>query len=69
MTAKRDPQALFRKWHVGEKATIDHLVHSLAPETPHFETRIHDAITENGLSVETQVRKIWSSPFIGLAVF
>lgn len=69
MTVQRDPQALFRKWHVGEKATIDHLVQTLSPETPHVETRIHDALTENGLVVEAQVRKIWSSPFIGLAVF
>ena len=67
MTAMRNPEA--RKWHVGEKATIDHLVHSLAPETPYVERRIHDAVTETGLIVESQIRKTWSSPFIGLAVF
>jgi hypothetical protein len=69
MTAERKNQAHFRKWHVGEKATIDHLVRSLAPETPRIEPRIHNAVTENGLSVEAQVRKIWNSPFVGLAVF
>jgi hypothetical protein len=69
MTARRSPQALLRQWHVGEKATIDHLVHSLAPETPRCEPRIHDPVTESGLVVEAQIRKSWSSRFVGLAVF
>jgi hypothetical protein len=69
MTDERTPQTRIRAWHVGEKATIDHLVHTLAPEPPHVEPRIHEAVTANGLSVEAQIHKIWSSPFIGLAVF
>jgi hypothetical protein len=69
MTAKRDVEAHFRKWHIGEEATIDHLVRSLAPEEPHVDNRIHDAVTESGLCVEDQVRKTWNNPIVGLAIF
>ena len=65
---KRDVEAHFRKWHVMEEATIDHLVRSLAPEEPHADMR-HDAVTETGLSVEDQIRKAWNNPVIGLAIF
>ena len=69
MTAKRDIEARFRKWHVSEAATIDHVVRSLGPEAPRIEPRIHDAITHTGLFVEAQVRKTWNNPVIGLAIF
>jgi hypothetical protein len=69
MTAKRDVDAHFRKWHIGEEATIDHLVRSLAPEAPHVDNRVHEAVTESGLCVEDQVRKTWNNPVIGLAIF
>jgi hypothetical protein len=69
MTEERTPHTRLRDWHVGEKATIDHLVSTLAPEPVRVETRIHEAVTASGLSVEAQVRKMWNSPFIGLAVF
>ena len=69
MTAKRDLDAHFRKWHVGEEATIDHLVRSLAPEEPQFDNRVHEAVTASGLYVEDQVRKIWNNPVVGLAIF
>jgi hypothetical protein len=69
MTAKRSVEARFRKWHVNEEATIDHLVRSLAPEAPHMDTRVHDAMTRTGLCVEAQVRKAWNNPVIGLAIF
>ena len=69
MAAKRSIEARFRKWHVSEEATIDHLVRSLAPEAPHIDTRVHDAMTHNGLCVEAQVRKAWNNPVIGLAIF
>jgi hypothetical protein len=69
MTAKRDMDAHFRRWHVSEAATIDHLVRSLAPEAPHIDTRVHAALTHNGLCVEAQVRKSWNNPVIGLAIF
>ena len=68
MAAKRSVEARFRKWHVSEEATIDHLVRSLAPEA-HIDARVHDAMTHNGLCVEAQVRKAWNNPVIGLAIF
>jgi hypothetical protein len=69
MTVKRSLEARFRKWHVSEEATIEHLVRSLAPEAPHIDPRIHDAMTHTGLCVEAQVRKTWNNPVIGLAIF
>ena len=69
MTARRDIEAHFRKWHVSEAATIDHLVRSLAPVAPQIDPRVHDAMTQNGLCVEAQVRKTWDNPVIGLAIF
>ena len=69
MTAKRSEQRLFRKWHIGDEATINHLVRSLSPERPHIDNRVHDAMTASGLVVESQVRKTWNNPVIGLAIF
>jgi hypothetical protein len=69
MADKRSVDARFRKWHVSEAATIDHLVRSLAPEAPQIDPRVHDAMTHTGLCVEAQVRKVWNNPVIGLAIF
>ena len=69
MAANRSDSAHFRKWHIGEEATIDHLVRSLALEEPHVDNRVHEAMTASGLCVEDQVRKTWNSPVIGLAIF
>jgi hypothetical protein len=69
MAAKRSVEAHFRKWHVNEEATINHLVHSLAFEGPQVDYRLHHAMTTTGLCVEDQVRKIWNNPVIGLAIF
>jgi len=69
MTARRDVEAHFRKWQIGEEATINHLVQSLAPEAPHVDNRVHEAVTESGLCVEDQIRKIWNNPVVGLAIF
>jgi len=69
MTAKRGHQQRMRKWHVCEKATIDHLVRTLAPEVPALEVSIHPAITASGLVVEDQVRKTWPHNLVGLAIF
>jgi hypothetical protein len=69
MAAKRSVEARFRKWQINEEATINHLVRSLAPEAPHTENRVHDAVTHSGLCVEAQVRKAWNNPVIGLAIF
>ena len=69
MTAKRSVEAHFRKWHVSEEATIEHLVRSLAFVEPQIDSRLHDAVTASGLCVEEQVRKTWNNPVIGLAIF
>ena len=69
MTDRRSVDARFRKWHVSEEATIEHLVRSLAPVEPHIDTRVHDAVTRTGLFVEAQVRKTWNNSVIGLAIF
>ena len=69
MTARRSVETRFRKWHVNEHATIDHLVRSLAFEAPQVDVRVHDAMTHSGLCVEDQVRKTWNNPVIGLAIF
>jgi hypothetical protein len=69
MAARRSIEARFRKWHVSEEATIDHLVRSLAPEAPRLDPCVHDAMTHTGLFVEAQVRKTWNNPIIGLAIF
>jgi hypothetical protein len=69
MTAKRSAQPHFRKWHIGDEATINHLVQSLSPEMPHVDNRIHASTTKSGLVVEAQVRKTWNNPVIGLAIF
>jgi hypothetical protein len=69
MTVKRSVEARFRKWHIGEEATIEHLVRSLAPGEPHVENRVHEAVTASGLCVEDQVRKTWNNPVVGLAIF
>ena len=69
MTDKRSRDARFRKWHVSEQTTIEHLVRSLAPEAPQIDPRVHDAVTHTGLIVEVQVRKTWNNPVIGLAIF
>ena len=69
MAERRSVEARFRKWHVSEEATIDHLVRSLAPEAPQYDPRVHDAMTHTGLCVEAQVRKVWNNPGIGLAIF
>ena len=69
MAVKRSVEAHFRKWHVNEEATIDHIVRSLAFEEPEIDNRLHDAMTATGLCVEDQVRKTWNNPVIGLAIF
>jgi hypothetical protein len=69
MADKRSLDARFRKWHVSEQATIEHLVRSLAPEAPQIDARVHDAVTHTGLIVEAQIRKTWNNPVIGLAIF
>ena len=69
MTANRNVEAHFRKWHIGEEATITHLVRSLPLEEPHVDNRVHEALTASGLCVEDQVRKTWNNPVVGLAIF
>lgn len=69
MTAKRSVEPHFRKWHIGDEATIAHLVRSLAPSNGSDDPRVLEALTDSGLAVEEQVRKTWDNPVIGLAIF
>ncbi|HZT87034.1 MAG TPA: hypothetical protein VFA12_03625 [Stellaceae bacterium] len=57
-----------RKWHVGEKAVIDHLVRG-SGEKRQAKGRTHPAFTDSGLLVEEQVRKAGNRSPYGLAIF
>jgi hypothetical protein len=58
-----------RKWHIGDKATIDHLVAASSPIRPRAEGRTLQAVTDSGLLVQDQVRKAWDRTIVGLAIF
>ena len=58
-----------RKWHVGEKALIDHLVRGGAGEGPDAPHRVLSSLTASGLLVEEQVRKAGNRSPFGLAIF
>jgi hypothetical protein len=60
---------LMKKWHIHEKATIDHLVGSIGVGAPGAAARVHSAVTTSGLFVEEQVRKAWQPNLGGLAMF
>ena len=68
MEQLRPSRQLIKMWHRGEKATIDHLVRSLADpaSAPHT---IHSAYTSSGVSIEDQIRKAWRPDSAGLAMF
>ena len=68
MKELRSPRRLFRIWQRREKATIDHLVQTLAASKG-GEPAVHSAFTPSGLAVEDQVRKAWSGSHAGLPVF
>ena len=57
-----------RKWHVGEKAVIDHLVRG-SGEKRRAKGRVHAPFTDSGLLVEEQVRKAGNRSEFGLAIF
>ena len=57
-----------RKWHVGEKAVIDHLVRG-SGEKRRVKGRVHGAFTDTGLLIEEQVRKAGNRSEFGLAIF
>jgi hypothetical protein len=60
---------LMKKWHLHEKATIDHLVGSIGGATSGATAHVHSAMTKTGLFVEEQVRKAWHPSAGGLAMF
>lgn len=62
-------RARARQGHIAEKATIDHLVRTLSPIKGPVRGRVLAPVTESGLVVEEQVRKAWSQPVVGLAIF
>jgi hypothetical protein len=60
---------LLRKWHVREKAMLDHVVGALTADAPASAGTVHSAMTASGLCVEKQVRKAAGPSPFGLAVF
>ncbi len=68
MTASH-PERRARKWHVGEKAVIDHLVRSMSGTPAAAPRRVLSATTETGLCIEDQLRKAHNPPAKGLAIF
>ena len=64
----RSSRRLIQKWHRREKATLDHLVTSVAIAEP-ANGRVHSALTASGLAVEDQVRKAWARANTGLPIF
>jgi hypothetical protein len=59
---------LVRKWHRGDKATLDHLVRGSGNIDGSAAT-LHSAYTASGLAVEDQVRKAWQPAYGGIATF
>jgi hypothetical protein len=64
---KRSPDPARRRHH-REKATIDHLVDQVYAPKPAAED-LKDSTTEEGLSIEEQVRKEWDPKKGGLPIF
>jgi hypothetical protein len=64
----RSPRRLIRMWHRRQKATIDHLVHSLG-DADGTARASHPAFTASGQAVEDQIRKAWRPSATGLAIF
>ena len=64
----RSTRHLIKMWHRREKATIDHLVRTIAdPEAA--ASSPHSPFTASGLAVEAQVRKAWQQSPGGLPIF
>ena len=64
----RSSRRLIKIWQRREKATIDHLVATVADAKDATGTT-HSAFTASGLAVEDQVRKAWWPSSVGLATF
>jgi hypothetical protein len=69
MKETQTSRRLMKKWHVHEKAMIDHLVGSIGGGASCATARVHSAVTKSGLFVEEQVRKAWQPSVGGLAMF
>lgn len=73
MKHQRSSRHLYRMWHRGDKATIDHLVRAIASGKDDAAepavTPSHSAFTASGLAVEAQIRKAASPSPVGLAMF
>jgi hypothetical protein len=68
MKRLRSSRDLIKHWHRREKATIDHLIHTIGHAKAAAGTT-HSAFTASGLSVEDQVRKAWRPWSNGPAMF
>ena len=65
---KRSPDNPARRRHHREKATIDHLVDQVYTPKPPAED-LKESTTDEGLSIENQVRKEWDPKKGGLPIF
>jgi hypothetical protein len=65
---KRSPDNPARRRHHREKATIDHLADQVYAPKPATED-LKGSTTDEGLSIEKQVRKEWDPKKGGLPIF
>jgi hypothetical protein len=65
---KRSPDNPAHRRHHREKATIDHLVDQVYTPKPATED-LKGSTTDDGLSIENQVRKEWDPKKGGLPIF
>ena len=65
---KQSPDNPARRRHHREKATIDHLVDRVYAPKPGAED-LKGSITDEGLSIEEQVRKEWDPKKGGMPIF
>ena len=65
---KQSPDHPARRRHHREKATIDHLVDRVYAPKPGAED-LKGSITDEGLSIEEQVRKEWDPKKGGMPIF
>lgn len=68
MKPPRSSRDLIKRWHRGEKSTIDQVARSVR-DVPKVGGAAHSPFTASGQAVEDQVRKAWLPHGSGLPVF
>jgi hypothetical protein len=69
MTKERSVRDRMRRGHIREEATIEHLVREVFDVKGSGSGVVHASTTAGGLTVEQQVRKVWSPQSHGLPIF